>query len=210
MPSQLSPAAKTNVAAVAAVVMAGVTAWQIATRGGFTWWDLIPVTAAVLGVATTDHVDNTIGSPKAKAVVHGALSLLAAVSASVAAVAGPEPSGVSATKLAVAALGTLAVWYVPELAAPVAVAQHAVASGAPLASVARAVVADVADSHSPWMAEPAAPAVVPTPRQADTVPSSAYLLRDLPKTAAAEPTPIADAARDAALTTTAPMPAVTA
>lgn len=117
MQPQLSAAAKTKVAAVVAVLMAGATAWQIATRDGFTWWDLIPVIAAAAGVATTDHVENTIGSPAAKAVVHGALSAVSVVAASLAAVVGPEPSGVSITKLTVAALGTLAVWYTPELAA---------------------------------------------------------------------------------------------
>lgn len=161
MPSTLPPRAKTTVAAVAAVAMAGVTAWQIVTRDGFTWWDLIPVAAAVFAVACTDQVDNTITSPKAKAVVHGALSLLAAITAAMATVVGSEPSGVSAAKLAVAVLGTLAVYAYPELAPAVRVVEGEVAAGAPVGAVLAAAAADVSASMGPDL--PAAP-VVPAPR----------------------------------------------
>lgn len=191
MPSHASPGAKTGVAAVAAVVMAGVTAYQIATRDGFTWWDLIPILAAVFGVACTDHVDNTIGSPAAKAIVHGALSLLAAVTAALAVVVGSEPSGVSLTKLAVAGLGTLAVWAYPELGPEVKVIEGEVASGAPAAQILSTVAGDVSRLMGPDLPTPTAAA------------APAAAVEALPPAPVTLPAP-------AALATTAPLPAADA
>lgn len=208
MPSNLSPAAKTKVAAVVAVVMAGVTAYQTVTAGGhFTWFDVIPVLAAIFGVATTDHVDNTIGSPAAKAIVHGALSLLAAITAALAAVVGSEPQGVSLTKLAVVGLGTLAVWAYPEAAPAVKTIEGEVDKGAPLPEIAATVaegVALVAGDVSPSMRPdlPTAPAPAVTARQVDAgLPNSAWSPKPVaagstssPVPApASTPTPIADA-----------------
>lgn len=209
MPANLSPNAKRNVAAVAAVVMAGVTAYQATVRGGhFTWWDLIPILAAVFGVATTARVDNTISSPAAKAVVHGALSALAAVTAALAAVVGSEPSGVSLAKLAVAGLGTLAVWAYPELQT---------GPGAPLAAdVAtghlseRDILAALAELDQPTPTP--MPAAVPAPAPVRPVPVPGPVTQPMPAVAATpaptpavvEPTPIADAAQAAAAATTPP------
>lgn len=184
MPSQLSVAAKTTVAVGTSVILAGITAWQIATRDGFTWWDLIPVVAAVAGIACTDHVENTLRHPVAKAVVHGSLSAVAAVAAALTAVVGTEPTGVSAAKLLTVALGALLVWWVPEAGPVVRVIDGELAQGAPAAQVLATVAADVSASMGPDLP--------------DAAPSSP-----------AEPTPIADQTR-AALTDTAPLPTVTA
>lgn len=166
----LSPGAKAKVASGAAVVLAGVTAYQVATRGGFSWWDLIPVLAAALGTACTDHVENTLTRPAAKAVVHGALSACAAVSAALAALVGPEPVGVSLTKLLVVAAGAFLVWYVPEAATQVAAVEREVQAGAPLGQVAATVAADLSPFMGPDL--PTGPATTLAVQPAPALPTA--------------------------------------
>lgn len=196
MPSTLSPAAKSKLAAAAAVVMAGVTAWQLATSDGFTWLDVVPVVAAVAGAAAVDLIPNSSGQPKAKAIVHWSLSAVSAVASAVAALVASDPAGVTAVKLLVTGAGAFLVWYVPELASDVHVIEGEVDSGGPVAKVLGTVAADVSRWMGPDLAAPAAaarPAPDPAPAPAPPAP--------------VEPTPIGDAAHAAALTTQ-PLPAV--
>lgn len=144
LPVHLTPRAKSVVAAVAATVLAGITAWQTYSRDGFTWADVAPVAVAVLGVIGTDLIPNTGNQPVAKAIVHGALAVASAVTTVIAA----DPSGYTAAKLLTVAAGAFLVWFVPELAPAVKVIEGEVA-------------ADVSASMGPDL--PAAP-VVPAPR----------------------------------------------
>ena len=111
MSPQLTPRAKSIVAAVAAVVLTGITAWQAMTAGGFRWLDIVPVVAAVLGAVQTDLIPNTAAQPVAKAIVHGGFAVASAAAAVIAA----DPTGVTAAKLLTVGAGALLVWFTPEL-----------------------------------------------------------------------------------------------
>lgn len=109
----MSPYAKSIVGAVAAVLIAGITAWQTATSDGFQLVDLLPVVIALAGALLTFVVPNVPELPAAKGVVAGALAVLTALSTGL--------TGLSAKADAVqvifAVAGAFLTWYVPNLPA---------------------------------------------------------------------------------------------
>lgn len=164
----------------------------------------MPVVAVVAGAASVDLVPNTPRQPVAKAVVHGALSCVAAVSAAVAAFAAQDPHGMTALKLATVGLGAAAVWWIPEAGPDVAAIEAEAAKGAPLPQIIATVAADVATltagDHSPSMGSDLPAAA--TPRQVDAgLPNSAWspkpvaagVTASTAPAPASTPTPIGDA-----------------
>lgn len=107
----MSEYAKSLVAAVAAVLIATITAWQLVVDDGFQLVDLLPVASAALGAVLTFVVPNVPELGTAKAWVHGALAIVTALSSFVT----DHPAEVNVANLLVAGLGTLLVWYVPNL-----------------------------------------------------------------------------------------------
>lgn len=111
----MSQYAKTLVAAVAAVLIAGVDAWQSVTAGApFRPIDVLPIAVAVAGAVLTYVIPNVPELPAAKAVVSGVLAVLTAA----ATFATGHPADVTLLNLIVAGLGALLTWYVPNLPAP--------------------------------------------------------------------------------------------
>lgn len=190
MPSTLSPAAKAKVAAASAVALAAITAWQAVTADGFTPLDLVPVVAAAAGAACTDLVPNTPGQPKAKAIVHWALSAVAAVASAVAALSAADPGGETAAKLLTVAVGAFLVWYVPEAAPVVKAVEGDVQRGAPAARV----IADAALAASNLMGADLPNALTAAPPVVDERAEITDALRQLD-------------ALDAASTSSSPVPA---
>jgi hypothetical protein len=107
----MSAHAKSVMAALAAVIFAGITAWQSATADGFAWSDLIPIAVVVVGSVQTHVIPNVPELPWAKAVVAGSSAVLAGLATVVAA----DPSGVTVGKLITVGAGAFLVWFVPEL-----------------------------------------------------------------------------------------------
>lgn len=106
--STLTPHAKAIIAAVFAVFMSGVTAYQAVDTGHFRPIDAVPVAVAVIAALQTKVVNN-LGLPWAKAAINLGAAVVTAV-----AVVTADPATVSVPKIAVAALGAFLVWFVPE------------------------------------------------------------------------------------------------
>lgn len=107
----MSAYAKSVVAAVAAVLIAGVTSWQAAAADGFRLVDLLPIGIAVASATLTYLVPNVPELPWAKAAVSGVLAVLTAV----ATVVTGHTAQVDVANLLIAGLGALLTWYVPNL-----------------------------------------------------------------------------------------------
>lgn len=109
----MSQHAKALVAALVAVLYAGLTAWQDNVGGGhFHPVQLFPLTAAIGGAVLTYLVPNVPELPYAKAAVTGVLGAVAAVAVLF------QDGGVTPNVVAVllAVLGTVAVHQVPNKA----------------------------------------------------------------------------------------------
>lgn len=199
MPSSLSPAAKTKIAALFAVVVAGITAWQGVTRDGFTWLDVIPVIGVVTGAIAAKLIPNTPGQPVAKAIVHGALSAVSAAAAVVSAYVASDPTGVTAVKLLFIGAGAVLVWYVPELAPDVKVIEGEVAPELPTPPVtvvpdehpATDVAAPALDDTQEFPAVVAVPPVAASAPQPPAAEPSASMGPDAAAQPAVAPTPTA-------------------
>lgn len=107
----MSAHAKSVMAALAAVIFTGITAWQSVTADGFAWSDLVPLAVVVVGSIQTHVIPNVPELPWAKAVVSGSSAVLAGI----ATVLSPDPAGVTVGKLVTVGAGAFLVWFVTEL-----------------------------------------------------------------------------------------------
>lgn len=103
---------KAIVAALIAVLYAGLLAYQGAAGDGLQPLDALPVLAAVLGAVLTYLVPNVPQLPWAKTAVNSALGVLAALSQ----VFADGTNGVSVTAVLVSVIGALLVYEVPNAA----------------------------------------------------------------------------------------------
>lgn len=194
----MSQYAKSVIAAFAAVVFAGITAWQQIVGGGpFRPVDIIPLAVVIVGAVNTAVVPNVPELPWAKTVVHGSAAVLSALATVVAA----DPSGVTASKLLTVAASSLLVWFVPEFGGPALA--PAGPDGVPditdaLRSLDQPTPAVSVKDPTTGMPRPVGPPTTEIPVQTPRPATPAVL--------AAEPTPIADAALAAA--TTGSLPAI--
>lgn len=176
MSSNLSPHAKAVISALVAVVITGFTTYQGVTNGHFQPVDVIPVAVAIIAALQTKLIPN-IGLSWAKA----AINVGSAVVTAVAAVAA-DPTNISVSKIAVAAVGAFLVWYVPEAAPAVAaldaaekipaappVAQVTVVNPAPAPVAGDPVAQALAALRTPTDVTQPLPVVPPA---AETVPSA--------------------------------------
>lgn len=109
----VSAYAKSIVGAVAAVLIAAITAWQSATSDGFQLVDLIPVGIALAGALLTYVIPNVPELPAAKAWVSAVLAVLTALSTGL---TGLSPKA-DAVQTVFALAGAFLTWYVPNLPA---------------------------------------------------------------------------------------------
>jgi hypothetical protein len=136
----MSQYAKAIVAAVAAVLIAGIDAWQTVTAGApFRLLDVLPIATAVAGAGLTLVAPNVPEAPTLKATVGGVLAVLTAVVT----FATGHPADVTLLNLIVAGLGALLTWYVPNLD-PEAGAVLALGAAAAHATVGHLELDDVA------------------------------------------------------------------
>lgn len=134
----MSAYAKSIVGAIAAVLVAGVTAWQAATSDGFQLVDLLPVAIAVAGALLVYVVPNVPELPTAKAWVAGVLAVLTALSTGLTGLSGKA----DAVQVVFAVGSAFLTWYVPNQA-PYA-APHALPSAEPVAPAADPTAAALA------------------------------------------------------------------
>lgn len=179
----MSQYAKSIAASVAAVLIAGVTAWQTVVGGApFRLLDVLPIATAVVGAFFTYLVPEVPELTRAKSWIAGGFAVLTAVTT----FASGHPADVTVLNLLIAGLGAVTTGYVPNLA-PLAQAAETLPPEPP-AGPAAAAVEPPAPVQAVWTQELLSP-VVPAPRL--------------------EATPIADDVQSV-LETTSPMPAVTA
>lgn len=110
----MSAYAKSIVSALVAVLYATLVVYQSATGDGLQLLDLLPVLVALFGAVLTYVVPNVPQLPWAKAVVNGALTVLAALTQLTA----DGTSGVTLVAVLVSVVGALAVYQVPNRGAP--------------------------------------------------------------------------------------------
>lgn len=108
----MSSYAKAIVGGIAAVLIAGITAWQAATVDGFHLISLFPVATAVAGAVLTYVAPNVPELPTMKAWVSGAFAILTALSTAITG----QSAKADVVTIAFAGLGALATWYVPNYA----------------------------------------------------------------------------------------------
>jgi hypothetical protein len=105
----MSAYAKSIVSAIVAVLYATLVVYQSVTGDGLQLVDLLPVLIALFGALLTYVVPNVPQLPWAKAIVNGALTVLAALSQ----VFASGTSGVTLVAVLVSVAGALAVYQVP-------------------------------------------------------------------------------------------------
>lgn len=112
----MSQYAKSIVAAVAAVLIAGIQAWQVAVDGRpFRLIDGLPIIVAIVGAFLTYLVPEVPELEKAKTWVAGAFAILTAL----ATFTTGHPADVTVLNLIVAGLGAAVTSYVPNLGAEI-------------------------------------------------------------------------------------------
>lgn len=145
----MSAYAKSIVGAVAAVLIAVITAWQAATTDGFQLVDLVPIGIALAGAFLTYLAPNVPEAPTLKAWVAGTLAVLTALSTGL---TGLSPKA-DAVQVVFAVAGAFLTWYVPNNPAQNLVTAHADDAG----------VHTVTDVPPPEPAPQPEPAPAPAP-----------------------------------------------
>lgn len=138
----MSNYAKTIVASVAAVLLAGVTSWQTISYGApFRLVDALPIAVAVVSAVLVYLVPNVPELPWAKGGVSAILAVLTAASTALVG----NNAHVDVAAAVVAGLSALATWYVPNLA-PAVGAVAALGTAATHAAAGHAQLSDVTDA----------------------------------------------------------------
>lgn len=160
----MSQYAKAIVASVAAVLLAGIQAWQTVVDGSpFHLIMALPIAVAVFGAFLTYLVPEVPELARAKSWIAGSFAILTAIATFVSG----HPADVTVLNVIVAVLGAVLTAYVPNLA-PAAAAIGALGAAASDAAAGHASLADAADALTaveqldPAVAAKAA-APVPTP-----------------------------------------------
>lgn len=139
----MSQYAKSIVAAVAVVLLAGIQSWQTVVDGRpFHLLDVLPIAVAVTGAFLTYLVPEVPELAKAKSWIAGAFAILTAIATFVSG----HPADVTVLNVLVAGLGAVLTAYVPNLETPEVAAALAVGTAAAHAAAGHAQLADVTDA----------------------------------------------------------------